>query len=508
MKKIIGKMAAFVIILVLILSCKPADVLSQGTPVTSKTKAKVKTVNKAATDEKPACTLPAGNSSQLPCAEEKIVASAQPYLTGTPQTSKFIAPPLYPEVQMQGALTLADCYQMALIQSEVIAINKDLIKEADAHFMIALSTILPHVAFISQDYQEKPLKQGMAIGESNPASKGSQRAFNVTETLFSGFKAIAGIRGAKYEKNQRIDEKIRAEQLLLVDVADAFYLLLEERADLKVLYRIRKVLNDRITELIQRERLGRSRPSEIVYVKTQIYAVEASIDLGQNQEIIARQLLEFLVGQPVGQIMDTYQFPDQLKAEDYYVQQSLARPDVQATKFAWQLSKENIMVVDSGFLPQVDVGGNYYPQRTNITGNKGVDWDVTLSVNVPIFEGTEVLGASNLANLQADENMQEYHKARRQAPYDIKNTYVTLTAAMSVRDALEKAYKTAKINSHMQIRDYDRRLVSNLDVLTAIQTLEDQERNYIHAMYEAKRDYWALRVAVGQSGTESLNDAF
>jgi len=56
-----------------------------------------------------------------------------------------------------------------------------------------------------------------------------------------------------------------------------------------------------------------------VYVKTQIYSVEASIELVENQEVIARQLLEFLVGQPVGEIADTYQFPETLKDEDYYV---------------------------------------------------------------------------------------------------------------------------------------------------------------------------------------------
>ena len=182
------------------------------------------------------------------------------------------------------------------------------------------------------------------------------------------------------------------------------------------------------------------------------------------------------------------------------------RPDVAATKFAWQLSQENIRVVDSGFLPQVDVGANYYTQRTGF--DKGIDWDVTLTVNVPIFEGTEVLAQSNNAKLQADKNMQTYHRTMRKAPYDIRDAYVTLTAAMTIRDQLRKAYETAKLNAHMQIKDYDRRLVSNLDVLTAIQALEDMERSYIHALYEAKRQYWQLRVAVGQSGTESLNDAF
>ena len=122
-----------------------------------------------------------------------MVASANPYLTGTPQTSKFIAPPLYPEVEVQGALTLADCYQMALIQSEVIAINKDIIKEADAHFMIALSTVLPHASFISQDYQEKSLTQmtanlmlilGSSVGGWIIATHGSSAALIIDASTF------------------------------------------------------------------------------------------------------------------------------------------------------------------------------------------------------------------------------------------------------------------------------------------------------------------------------------
>jgi len=42
------------------------------------------------------------------------------------------------------------------------------------------------------------------------------------------------------------------------------------------------------------------------------------------------------------------------------------------------------MVVDSGFLPQVDLTGNFYTQSTG--PNKGSIGDVTLSVNVPYSE--------------------------------------------------------------------------------------------------------------------------
>lgn len=403
------------------------------------------------------------------------------------------------------ALTLSDCYKMAIIQSEIIAINTDLIKEADAHFLIALSTMLPHVSFVSVDFQEEtPQDKGSTFGTLKP-TKSSTRAFQVNQTLFNGFKTIAGIRGAKSEKGQRTEEKIRAEQLLLVDVANAFYLLIEKREDLKAVWKIRSALRSRIKELRAREKLGRSRPSEIVNAKAQLYSVEASIEQVRAQEALARQLLEFLVGQPVKDIIDTYDFPIKLMPVDFYVLKSPNRPDVKASKFAWDLSKQNIIVVDSGFLPTADLTANYYTQRTAF--DKGTDWDVTLNIEVPIFEGTEVLGQSKLANLQADERKQEYNRLKRKAPYDIKDSYITLKAAMAIYDAMKKAYSTAKLNYYLQRKDYDRSLVNNLDVLASINTLENSERDYIAALYEAKRRYWVLRVATGESGTESLNDA-
>ena len=59
---------------------------------------------------------------------------------------------------------------------------------------------------------------------------------------------------------------------------------------------------------------------------------------------------------------------------------------------------------------------------------------------------------------------------------------------------------------YLQRKDYERSLVNNLDVLAAIQMLQDTERNYIHAVYEAKRLYWQLKVAIGENIADTLND--
>jgi outer membrane protein len=403
------------------------------------------------------------------------------------------------------ALTLRQCYERALKQSETIAMTADLIKITDARFLQAISIMAPHFSFISNDYQEEKQTEISSLQGLAP-SKSSVRQFNMTETIFSGFRALEAVKASKQEKKQRTKEKERAEQLLLVDVSNYFYLLMETREDLRALKKIELALNGRVNELRERERLGRSRPSEIVNAKAQFYSVKADIEVAKTQEILARQILEFLIGAPAGNLEDTSELPPKLMPEGYYVAMADDRPDVQATKFGWDFAKSSARMIDSNFLPTVSVDANYYTQRTAF--DKGVDWDVDLAVNVPIFDGGLTLGQSKQAWLDADRSRLEYQRTRRKAPYDIKDAYARLKTAMAVRETRRKQYNTAKLNDHLQKRDYLRSLVSNLDVLAAIQTLLDSQRNYIHALYEAKRQYWQLRVAVGQGMPEVLHDAF
>lgn len=399
------------------------------------------------------------------------------------------------------ALTLEECYRRALKQSETVAITADLIRIADARFLQAISIMAPHFSFISNDYQEEKVHEMGTFQELAPP-KSSQRRFNVRDTLFSGFKALEAIKGSKQEKNQRKKETERAQQILLVDVSNYFYLLMETREDLRALRKIEKALDDRVKELRDREHLGRSRPSEVVNAKAQLYGVRAEIEVSKAQEILARQILEFLIGAPAGNLRDTSALPSGLMPENYYVSMVDNRPDVQASKFAWDFSKSAARVVDSNFLPSVDVDANYYTQRTAF--DKGIDWDVTLSVNVPIFDGAYTLGQSKEAWVKADQARLEYQRVRRKAPYDIKDAYIRLSRAMAVYKARQKQYNTAKLNSYLQRKDYSRSLVSNLDVLAAIQTLLNSQRDYIHAMYEAKRQYWELKVAIGEGMPEAL----
>jgi outer membrane protein len=386
------------------------------------------------------------------------------------------------------SLTLRDCYALSLKQSETIAIDKERLVEAEGHFLQALGEILPHVSFASGD------KWSQSTGF---VSKFHERKFVFSQLLFSGFKEFAAISGSRLEHQERENERIRAEQLLFRDVSDAFYLLMQERGDLESLDIIKKALINRIKELNGREKLGRSRRSEVVNTEAQLYAVVADYQLIKQQEVVVRQLLEFLVGRPVSEIIDDEPFFKLVKTEDYYVARATSRPDVVAALKSSEIFKKQVIIARSDLFPHVSVGGNTYLDGRTITGTEN-NWDVTLNIDVPIFQGTETWGAVRAAGSQARQAELTLRHVKRLAVEEIREDYARFDFSVTRYEALKNALSAAEMNYILQDKDYKYNLVNNIDVLQAIQAWQEAKRNYISGFYEAKRNYWQLRVAAGE----------
>ncbi len=390
-------------------------------------------------------------------------------------------------------LTLIDCYKLALKQSELIAIDAEQIKIAEAHFLQAFGTIMPQVSF--SQTEKRNHSSDTSFNNTHEAK------FTFTQDLFSGFKEFAGMKSSKFEKSQREKEKWRAEQLLFVDVSDAFYLLLEIEQDLNALKTIEFALKDRVKELKTRESIGKSRTSEVVTTEYQLYNLEAEIQLERNQELLVRQLLEFLIGRPFDKIGES-KFDFNIKREAQYLAEASERPDVQASYYAWKLDQEKITIAKSGFLPQVSLEGDYFTHRTSSPADS--KWLALLSVNVPIFEGTTTYGQVKEANAVAKQSGLLYTRLGRIAIENIHDAYINMQISISRKKTLGKALKSAELSYHLQTQDYKLNVVNNLDVLTAIQNLQDVRRSYIHTSYESKRFYWQLLAAAGEIDPEAI----
>jgi len=195
-----------------------------------------------------------------------------------------------------------------------------------------------------------------------------------------------------------------------------------------------------------------------------------------------------------------------LKPESEYLAMAPSRTDVQAANFAWKSDKENITVARSGFFPTVSLQSDIYGHRSSQPTDSG--WDALLSIDVPIFEGTTTYGQVKEATSKANESGLLFRRTGREAVQDIHDSYVIAQASFIRTDILQKALKSAEQNYDLQSQDYKLNVVSNLDVLAAIQDLENIRRNFVHTSYEGKRFYWQLQVAAGEIDLGEQYDTF
>ncbi len=390
-------------------------------------------------------------------------------------------------------LSLSECYALALKRSETIAIQRERIEETEGRFLQALSSILPRASFVVSEKRQDGTGQSAFTLQRVP-----ERRFTFSQPLFAGFKEFAAMVGARAERRERTYQKARAEQLLLVDVADAFHLLLEQREDLRALETTRTALAQRVDELKDRERLGRSRPSEVASALAQLRRTEADMELTRSQERIARQLLEFLTGLPhIEAIHDPELSLSPLEPEETYVAKITMRPDVQASEEIWKVARAAVGVAQAKFWPTVNIDGNRYTKRAGAAAD--VSWDVTLTVDVPLFQGGQAVGAVKEAASQARQAKLDYERVQREALLDIRDMYVKLQAAIARSEALTKARDATEESYRLQVEDYRLNLVNNLEVLQELHQLQDAQRDAIEAHHEAKRLYWQLRAATGET---------
>ena len=151
----------------------------------------------------------------------------------------------------------------------------------------------------------------------------------------------------------------------------------------------------------------------------------------------------------------------------------------------------------SGFFPSVKLDGNYYTQR--VAPQSGNDWDLLFTVDVPLFDGAQTIGDVKVAASQRESARLDFEKTRRLARLDIKDAYENFKYAQKEERTLKNAAEASKKSYELQSEEYRLNLVNNLDVLDALRQYQVVARTLNLAHYQMKRNFWNLKVAVGET---------
>ena len=409
------------------------------------------------------------------------------------------------ESKVKLSLTLEDCYQMSVRQSEALALRKEEVRRTMASFLQASGVAIGDVNYVSTDFHQDSSGSGgggSSIASTYTAAERRERKFTFSQPLFQGFQAIGALSGAGSLKKQRVGEWERAKQLLFLDVVGAFYDYLRLNQDVEIIEGILSLYEERLKELKGWEENGRSRPSESATAQSHFESFRGELAKSKGARATARNFLTFLIGIEVEK--------DELREEAISMpsEESLdffelahRRPDVQAAKQAIKTARGGLIVAQSGLWPKLSVDSSLYEKREGF--QSGISWDALLTLTVPLGKGGTTLGNVRDSYSEWKEAKLTYSLTEKRARREIKDAYDHWKNSSDRYKALNKAVRASQENFTLQKGEYQRQLVSNLDVLESMQSLFQAKRDGNQAFYDVRAAYWQLEVAKGNCCKEA-----
>ncbi|MDD5656604.1 MAG: TolC family protein [Elusimicrobia bacterium] len=389
-------------------------------------------------------------------------------------------------------LTLDSAYAAALKWSEILAQQGETAAQLQARVEELRSYVLPQLGLAgSEIVQHTPASvSGLSSGQRSRETA----QLTLHQTLFTGLRDYLAVRQAKAQAAGAELALARARQLLYGDVAQAYLNLLSVRHQAAIQLEILRTTDDLIRELRQRQKLGRSRVSEVLAAESQRAQVAAQVESARLAEAGARLLLRFLTGIDEDVELAELPLPDAPLLEPH-LDASQRRPDVEQARQAARAARLGVPIAARQRWPLIDLDGNYYLHRP--PPQDPIKWDVTFSLALPLYQGGRIRAQVREAEAAGRSSEYALVQVRRQADLDVRTAHSALAASLSVVSALVEAARTAAESAAAQTKDYRAGLVTNLDVLGALNVLEQAQLGLDQSRMQARLARAQLGVASG-----------
>lgn len=398
--------------------------------------------------------------------------------------------------QSQGRpITIDEAYQLSLKRSEALAAQGENVAELEARVSELIANVKPRVTLLGKELWQDQTSQTGGFTNSFAQREQPTAQINVHQPLFSGFRDFLAFRAAHRTAEAGDLDYTRAKQSLYDDVVQAYLALLGAHQDLETRRILVEQTTDRVKDLKQRESIGRSRRSEVLAAESQLANATAEQETSRGNERSAQWALRFLTGLEEDLVPSDISLPS-VPGVNEYLARAKSRPDVLARLKDVEAAKLGVGLQSRQRWPSIGVDGNYYLIRPD-GFSKDIKWDVTLSGSLPIYWGGQISAQTKEAQARERAAEQRLTLAMRTAELETRTQHDNLASALSRVDALEKAARAAEANAKAQAADYRLGLVTNLDVLSSLNTWQVARLAYTRSRLDAYLSLARLEVAAG-----------
>lgn len=385
-------------------------------------------------------------------------------------------------------VSLEDAYLAALKKTEIVPIEDSQKRQMDARIDQAKANFLPSIT-AGANY-------GLQPGDAKLNDQAAL-VLSISQPIYQGGRDYARLLVAKSQKvsNEWSLAAIRINTYSAV--AQYFYNILSAEQDIKNLNATVNQTKGIIEELQKRNLIGKTKNSEVLMAQSQLAILQAELKAVYGNLALSREQFAFVTGLDKDTVVyDNFDIFPELKKLEYYMEIGSKKPDVLSLTADVQTAKENLNLEKAGGLPSLFITGDVYPIRTG--SMSGVNWDIGLGINLSIFEGGNIDARIREAADKEKEAELVLSRKMRQAETEIKIAYQNLENLLEQMKVLESALIITEKNYLEQKKDYGFSLVTNLDVLQALNSFQTTKRSLDKTRIDVKASWIDLMAAVAQ----------
>jgi outer membrane protein TolC len=388
--------------------------------------------------------------------------------------------------------SLKDAWAASLKRSETIGENQELLIQANELQTQAKSALFPTVTGSATYFRQAvpASDQGISPAEQNTIK------FSADQPLFRGFRDFAALRqrddltGAQ---KLTLDNAVRT---LFYNLSTSYYNVLMYASDERNYLNEIEINRKYLSELQHFFKIGRSQETDLLTFQANIASLEAQVETTHGQLEGAKDILAYYTGWSRATGLEDNEVVPETGTIDSYLGRVDDRADVKTALVNVQAYEEGVPIARGQHLPSVDLLGDYYATRPGYLS--GVNWDAELAITLPIFQG----GAIQSQVRQAESVVRQYDlllsDARRTAEEEIRTFYDAEIADQKQMIKLVDLVKWARKGFETEVKYFRNGLVTNLEVLQALTTWQDAQRQLDRQRFQVKLDSVKLQAATQQ----------
>jgi len=392
-------------------------------------------------------------------------------------------------------------YHQAVAVNPALARAQALLEADRADRPLARSGLLPRVELAAGVSRNRADISGFGPLEVEESYTGNHYSVTLVQPLFNG-PAYSSLDAAEARARAGEAAVSAAGQRLMLQVAEAYFAVLQARAQVKVARTGRDLLLRILDRAETSREVGTGDVIAVHEARARSDAAASELVRAENDLRIARLALQRLTHEPFGALADLGpvepEGPRPDRAEEWVRAALDQQPQLLRTREELRAARDQVDIAGRARWPRLDLDAGYSHAKGEFLPSLDRDeMSAGLNLRFPLYQGGEIGARTEQARSLARASRHRLEDLQDQVRLAAETAFFNLQSSVAGLSAASQAMDSAQTSLDATREGYRVGVRSIIDLLTVTRDFTAAQRDYYVALYHHVTARIRLKAAAG-----------